>query len=92
MKNFDFVSTKLAKDQNIPLTPGKITGACGRLLCCLQYEDQNYIESAKGLPNIGEVVKTDNGDGKVVSVDVLNRKCKVLVNGNKEEIEYKINE
>lgn len=92
LNHIDAISMNMAKNQNLALNPSKINGVCGRLLCCLQYEDQNYIESAKGLPNIGEVIKTDNGDGKVVSVDVLNRKCKVLVNGNKEEIEYKINE
>lgn len=88
LNHIDAISMNMAKNQNLALNPSKINGVCGRLLCCLQYEDENYIECAKDLPNVGEVVKTSNGDGKVVSVDILNRKCKVLVNGNKEEIEY----
>ena len=71
LKNFDFVSTKLAKDQNIPLTSGKITGACGRLLCCLNYEYQNYIEVAKLLPPVGSGIMTPDGVAKVASISFL---------------------
>jgi len=79
----------MAKNQNLALNPSKINGVCGRLLCCLQYEDEVYTEYAKDLPNVGDIVTTSSGEGKVVSVDILNKKCKVLVNGNKEEVEYK---
>lgn len=89
LSHIDAISMNMAKNQNLALNPSKINGVCGRLLCCLQYEDENYVESAKELPSVGEVVKTNNGEGKVVSVDILNRKCKVLIDGNKEEIEYK---
>ena len=85
----DAISMNMAKNQNLALTPSKINGVCGRLLCCLQYEDENYIESGKGMPSVGETIKTEYGEGKVASVDILNRKCKVLINGNKEEIEFK---
>lgn len=88
LDHIDAISMNMAKNQSLALNPSKINGVCGRLLCCLQYEDENYIESAKELPSVGEIVKTNSGEGKVVSVDILNRKCKVLVNGNKEEIEY----
>ncbi len=71
LKNFDFVSTKLAKDQNIPLTSGKITGACGRLLCCLNYEYSNYIETAKLLPPVGSGIMTPDGVAKVASISFL---------------------
>ena len=71
LKSFDFVSTKLAKDQNIPLTPGKITGACGRLLCCLNYEYSNYIETAKLLPPVGSGIMTPDGVAKVASISFL---------------------
>lgn len=71
LKNFDFVSTKFAKDQNIPLTPGKITGACGRLLCCLNYEYSNYIETAKMLPPVGSGIMTPDGIAKVASICFL---------------------
>lgn len=89
LDHIDAISMNMAKNQNLALNPSKINGVCGRLLCCLQYEDENYIECAKELPNVGEVVKTTSGEGKVVSVDILNRKCKVLVDGNKEEVEYR---
>jgi len=92
LDHIDAISMNMAKNQNLALNPSKINGVCGRLLCCLQYEDQNYVDAAKGLPNVGDTVKTLNGEGKVISVDILNRKCKVLVNGNKEEIEFKENE
>lgn len=89
LSRIDAISMNMAKNQNLALNPSKINGVCGRLLCCLQYEDENYIEIAKELPSVGEVVKINNGEGKVVSVDILNRRCKVLIDGNKEEIEYK---
>lgn len=88
LDHIDAISMNMAKNQNLALNPNKINGLCGRLLCCLQYEDENYIESSKGLPSVGQTIKTKNGEGKVTSVDVLNRKCKVLVGSNKEEIDY----
>lgn len=88
LEHIDAISMNMAKNQNLALNPTKINGVCGRLLCCLQYEDENYLECSKELPRIGDEIKTDAGTGKVISVDILNRKCKVLVNGNKEEVEY----
>ena len=88
LNHIDAISMNMAKNQNLALNPSKINGVCGRLLCCLEYEDENYLECSKGLPNVGESIKTKSGDGKVVSVDILNRKCKVLVNGNKEEVDF----
>lgn len=92
LNHIDAISMNMAKNQNLALNPTKINGLCGRLLCCLQYEDDNYLECSKGLPTIGTEIKTNGGLGKVVSVDILNRKVKVLVNGTKEEIVYPINE
>lgn len=77
LKKFDSVNTKLAKDQGIPLTPGKITGACGRLLCCLNYEHKNYLESAKCMPPVGSAVTTSEGIGKIISINYLNNKINV---------------
>ncbi|MBE6156623.1 MAG: stage 0 sporulation protein [Firmicutes bacterium] len=88
LDHIDAISMNMAKNQNLALNPSKINGLCGRLLCCLQYEDENYIECSKGMPSVGETIKMQNGDGKVISVDVLNRKCKVLIGSNKEEIEF----
>jgi len=88
LNHIDAISMNMAKNQNLALNPSKINGLCGRLLCCLQFEDDNYIECGKGLPHVGETIKTEKGEGKVVSVDILNRKCKILIDGNKEEIEF----
>lgn len=75
----DGVSINMAKNQNLALNPSKINGQCGRLLCCLSYEDEVYTEKRVGLPNIGDVVKTDNGKGTVVSIDILKRSYQVDV-------------
>lgn len=77
LNTLESVSMNMAKNQNLALNPSKINGCCGRLLCCLGYEDKNYIEAQKGLPHIGATVKYDNIHGKVVSVDILNRRIKV---------------
>lgn len=69
--NFDSVSISMAKNQNIALNPNKINGACGRLLCCLTYEDDNYLEARKDMPQIGCIIKTKEGRGKVISIDPL---------------------
>lgn len=87
LNHIDAISMNMAKNQNLALNPSKINGLCGRLLCCLQYEDDNYIECSKDMPNIGDSYNTKDGEGKVISVDVLNRKFKVLVGSNKEEID-----
>jgi len=88
LDHIEAISMNMAKNQNLALNPSKINGLCGRLLCCLQYEDENYQECSKGMPSVGQTIKTNNGDGKVISIDILNRKCKVLVGSNKEEIEF----
>ncbi|MDD4298037.1 MAG: stage 0 sporulation family protein [Bacilli bacterium] len=69
--DFDSVSISMAKNQNIALNPNKINGACGRLLCCLTYENDIYLAAKKGLPEIGHIVKTKEGMGKVISIDPL---------------------
>lgn len=86
LRQIDTVSMNMAKNQNLALNPSKINGLCGRLLCCLSYEDKEYLECSKGLPSLQSEINTKNGKGKVVGVDILNRKVKVVVNGNKEEI------
>ena len=67
----------MAKNQNISLNPNKINGVCGRLLCCLKYEDETYKEYKKDLPKVGSIVDTVKGRGKVVSIDILNKKYSV---------------
>jgi cell fate regulator YaaT (PSP1 superfamily) len=82
LTEFDSVSINMAKNQNLSLNPTKINGVCGRLLCCLKYENDNYTEYKKGLPDVGHRVKTEKGEGKVISVDVFKRSYKVLLPEN----------
>ncbi len=69
--NFETVSIKMAKEQNVSLNPSKISGNCGRLMCCLKYEQDVYEEKLKNLPKIGAIVKTEDGEGTVDSIETL---------------------
>lgn len=89
LNEFDSVSINMAKNQNISLSPQKINGTCGRLLCCLKYEDSNYTDCKKGLPELGKRIKNDDVEGRVVGVDILNRTYKVLTDSN-EVIEIEL--
>ena len=79
MNDFDSISINMAKTQNIALNPSKINGICGRLLCCLKYENECYKECCKGLPQMNKKIKTDQGEGKVIAVDVLKGTYKVNI-------------
>ena len=72
LRKFATINVKLAKDQGMPIAPGKISGTCGRLLCCLTYEYANYIDAAKGMPPIGSSVMTSEGLGKVCYLQFMN--------------------
>ena len=91
LSEFNSVSINMAKNQNIALNPNKINGICGRLLCCLQYEDDCYKECRKRLPKVGNIVETEKGTGKVLSVDPLNMKYKIL-NDKNEAVECELND
>ena len=86
LNHIDSVSMNMAKNQGLALNPSKINGLCGRLLCCLTYEDQEYTRCNAGLPSIGETVSTEYGTGTVVNVDILNRAYKVLIDNEKYDI------
>lgn len=73
LNDFDTVSINMAKNQNLSLNPSKINGVCGRLLCCLNYEDECYKENRKKLPEIGSKVKTEHGVGIVTNIDILKK-------------------
>ena len=79
LKDLDTVSINMAKNQGIALNPSKINGVCGRLMCCLKYEDDDYSKCRKNLPSVGSMTHTPFGEGKVVSIDCLNSKFKVEV-------------
>lgn len=93
LRKFDSINIKLAKDQGMPITPGKISGTCGRLLCCLNYEYKNYIDAAKDMPPIGSGVMTPDGLGRVCSLHFLSNEIAVktedgkIKNYKKDEIE-----
>jgi len=75
--NFETVSIKMAKEQNISLNPSKISGNCGRLMCCLKYEQDVYSEKLSRLPKVGAIVKTVDGEGEVVSIETLKESVRV---------------
>ena len=77
LSDFEPVSIKMAKVQNLSLNPAKISGICGRLMCCLKYENDIYMEFRKGMPDVGESVKTPDGTAKVVDTNLLERTVKV---------------
>ena len=79
LRQFKPVSIKMAKEQNLALNPTKVSGVCGRLLCCLAYEMDTYNDIKKGLPRIGSKVKTPEGTGKVFRVDIFSRNIDVLL-------------
>ena len=87
--NFETVSIKMAKEQNISLNPSKISGNCGRLMCCLKYEEEAYLEKLSRLPKVGAIVKaTEDGEGVVDSVETLKEKVRVKFK-DKEGFYYK---
>lgn len=79
LSDFEPVSIKMAKEQSLSLNPGKISGACGRLMCCLKYEHSCYEEIRSRMPKLNTEVKTPKGFGTVVEVNVLKEKVKVKV-------------
>lgn len=88
LSEFIPVSIKMAKEQNLSLNPTKISGVCGRLMCCLKNEEEAYEELNSKLPNIGDFVTTPDGlNGEVQSVSVLKQLVKVVVTTEKDEKE-----
>lgn len=95
LSEFIPVSIKMAKEQGLSLNPTKISGVCGRLMCCLKHEEDTYEELNRKLPNTGDYVTTPEGQkGEVHSVNVLRQRVKVVVEeGDEKEIkEYPVEE
>ena len=90
--DFASVSIKMAKEQNLSLNPTKISGICGRLMCCLNYEQSTYEDIRKRLPKLGAVVKTEEGTGPVVGNSIVKEIVKVKLKKGDEEVveEFKI--
>ncbi len=89
LNNFDAVSIKMAKEQNMSLNPSKISGNCGRLMCCLKYEQDVYEDKLKHLPKIGAIVKTEDGEGIVDSIETLKEIVKVKLKDDNNENYFK---
>ena len=79
ISDFGVVSIKMAKEQDLPLNPSKISGVCGRLLCCLAYENDNYIQAKQNMPQMGTMLDTPGGQGKVVSINVPKESVEVML-------------
>ena len=96
LSEFVPVSIKMAKEQNLSLNPTKISGVCGRLMCCLKHEQDTYEYLNEKLPNVGDFVRTTDGNkGEVLSVSVLRQKVRIVVtdkDDNKEVMEYPVSE
>lgn len=95
LSEFIPVSIKMAKEQNLSLNPTKISGVCGRLMCCLKNEEETYEDLNSKLPNVGDYVTTDDGlKGEVHSVSVLRQLVKVIVitKDEKEIREYRVDQ
>lgn len=89
MPEFKKVSIKMAKNQGLSLNPGKISGLCGRLMCCLSYENDYYAEAFKNVPKIGAEASSADGTGTVVSVNMLKMTAKLRIADNAGNMAYR---
>ena len=75
----------MAKEQNFSLNSSKVSGACGRLLCCLRYEHETYEEAIRSTPSVGSIVKTSDGEGVVIETKPLAQEIKVKFENNDKD-------
>ncbi|MDI6785300.1 MAG: stage 0 sporulation family protein [bacterium] len=87
LSNFDSVSIKMAKEQNLILTPSKISGICGRLMCCLAYEYDTYVQLKKDMPSKGVLVSTPKGKGKITLQNPIKNSVYVKLVESEQELE-----
>lgn len=93
LNNFDFVTMKMAKEQGMSLNTNKISGVCGKLMCCIGYEHEMYLELKKEVPNVGQLVKTPNCKCcKVISVDYIKKIVSVQENPDGAPVKYEAKE
>ena len=90
--DFEPVSINMAKDQNLSLNPTKISGLCGRLMCCLKYENDEYESAKEMLPDLGEMIDTPGGKGKVVGLNILERVLQIELIEQERVLEYTLDE
>ena len=84
LEKFEPVSIRMAKEQSLSLNPTKISGQCGRLMCCLVYEYETYMELKKALPKVGMIVKTPSGRGKVIRHNAIGNRLTVRLEDGTE--------
>jgi len=89
LSDFDKVSIKMAKNQNIALNPNRINGMCGRLLCCFKYEDEFYEDMKKKMPRVGSFVTTPDGKAEVTSTNFLKETVTVSIKEDEDSVEIK---
>ena len=92
LNRFDLVSVKMAKEQNLALNPTKISGICGRLMCCLAFEYPTYVELKKDLPKVGKHIVIKSGKGKVIRQNVLNQTVTVELEEGGGEVTVHVSE
>src|SRR5699024_9611873 len=90
--DFEPVSIKMAKDQNLSLNPTKISGLCGRLMCCLKYENDQYENAKQDLPDLGDKMETPYGNGHVVGLNILEKVIQIEITEKDRVIEYTVDE
>ncbi len=92
LQNLDPVTIKMAKEQGLQINMPKLSGACGKLMCCLKYEEEGYKENLKKLPKVGEFVSVDGEPekGKVTSVDILGLKVKIKFGNTREDERFEV--
>ena len=91
LKDFEPVSVRMAKEQQLSLNPNKISGVCGRLMCCLTYEYSSYQEIRRHLPRVGKRIKLPEGEGKIIRYNLI-RQTVTLEMGEGEELEMSLSE
>lgn len=92
LQDFEPVTIKMAKEQGLQINMSKLSGACGKLMCCLKYEEEAYRENLGKLPKIGEIVTVEGEEerGKVTSVDILKTTVKVRFGNSRDEERYEV--
>src|SRR5579871_1467622 len=88
LSDFAPISMKMAKDQSLFLNPVKFSGVCGKLMCCLRYEHETYVDAKKRLPQIGEIVMSPKGQAKVIDLNLLKETALVQLLESKAELEF----
>ncbi|MEG0254422.1 MAG: stage 0 sporulation family protein [Vagococcus sp.] len=90
--DFAAVSIKMAKEQNLSLNPTKISGVCGRLMCCLNYENSEYERIRKMMPDFGQIIETPDGQGRVIGLNILSEIVKIKPLNRETPVEYDLDE